>query len=143
MSLPISRENAEKILSGEKTVEFREFKEHYGRMVLDKKVMKWREDNDAILSDEDLAYADPIRQVRTIHFYDYNKTFTLDVTLKETGIICVNDADVRMLQERFGCHEQDSNLVILDKQAVPDEERPLYLYFAIGQIITSSGLNTR
>ena len=134
----MSRENAERILSGEKTVEFREFKEHYGRMVLDKKVMKWREDYDAVLTDEDLAYADPLRQVRTIHFYDYNKTFTLDVTVKETGIICVNGADVTMLQERFGCHEQDANLAILDKQAVPEEERPLYLYFAISQVINST-----
>ena len=135
----MSRENAEKILSGEKTVEFREFKEHYGRMVLDKKVMKWREDNDAILSDVDLAYADPVRTVQTIHFYDYNKTFTLDVTVKETGIICINDGDVKMLQERFGCHEQDGNLEILNARGIPDNERQLLLYFAINTIISSSG----
>ena len=134
----MSRENAERILSGEKTVEFREFKEHYGRMVLDKNVMKWREDNDAVLSDEDLAYADPVRFVRTIHFYDYNKTFTLDVTVKETGIICINDEDVKMLQERFGCHEQDGNLAILNKKAVSDEERPLFLYFAIDHVVESN-----
>lgn len=134
----MSRENAEKILSGEKTVEFRDFKEHYGRMILDKRVLKWREDNDAVLTDEDLAYADPVRPVQTIHFYDYNKTWSLDVTVKETGIICVNADDVKMLQERFGCHEQDGNLVILDAKSIPDNERPLFFYFAINTIIHST-----
>ncbi len=137
----MSRENAEKILSGEKTVEFREFKEHYGRMILDKKVMKWRTDNDASLSDEDLAYADPVRPVQTIHFYDYNKTWFLDVTIKETGIICINNEDVMMLRDRFGCHEQDRNLSILDAAAVPDNERPLFFYFAINTIIQSTLTN--
>lgn len=137
----MSRENAERILSGEKTVEFREFKEHYKRMILDKRVMNWRTDNDAILSDEDLAYAYPVRPVQTIHFYDYNKNWFLDVTIKETGIICINYEDVMMLQERFGCHEQDDNLSILDAKAIPDNKRPLLFYFAINTIIQSTLTN--
>ena len=137
----MSRENAERILSGEKTVEFREFKEHYKRMILDKRVMNWRTDNDAILSDEDLAYAYPVRPVQTIHFYDYNKNWFLDVTIKETGIICINYEDVMMLQKRFGCHEQDDNLSILDAKAIPDNKRPLFFYFAINTIIQSTLTN--
>ena len=134
----MSRQNAELIVAGKKTVEFREFKEHYGNRILDKKVMKWREDNDAILSDEDLAYADPVRPVQTIHFYDYNKIWCLDVTIKETGIICINNEDVTMLQERFGCHEQDGYLALLDSKGIPENERPLFFYFAINTIIRST-----
>ena len=137
LNLTMNRENAEAIACGMKTVEFRECKPFYGSRIFDKKVLAWRDahaDDTSILDDE-FQYADPVRQVRRIHFYDTAKTFTLDVTVKETGLIEVTEECVRMLQERFGCHEQDENLAILEAQRIPREERPVLFYFAIDKVI--------
>ena len=101
LALPLKREYAEAIIAGIKPVEFRECKPHYGNRIFDKAVMHWRDlhDADPSVSDEDFACADPIRQVRQIHFYDYNGTWFLDVSVKETGLIAITDADIKMLQD--------------------------------------------
>ena len=102
--------------------------------------MAWRDEHeqDATITDEDYACADPIRQVRLIHFYDYNGTWYLDVSIKETGLITITDTDIHMLQERFGCHDYDEDPARLADMGIPDYERPALFYFAIDQIIAKS-----
>ena len=134
----MKRDYAEAIVAGRKTVEFRDYIEHYGNRLLDKDVMRWREKNDTRLTDQDLMYANPIREVRMIHFYDYNGSWALDVAVKETGLVSIVYEDVKMLQERFSCHEQDHNLATLNSQNVPESERPVLFYFAIDGILSSS-----
>ena len=119
-----------------KTVEFRECKPHYGNRIFDKAVMRWRDlhNADPSVSDEDFACADPIRQVRQIHFYDYNGTWSLDVAVKETGIIAITESDIKMLQNRFGCHDYDEDPARLAAMGIPENERPLLFYFAINKV---------
>ena len=99
--------------------------------------MAWRElhDQDTSISDEDYACADPIRQVRQIHFYDYNGTWSLDVSVKETGLIAITDTDIKMLQDRFGCHDYDDEPARLTAIGIPESERPLLFFFAIDKIL--------
>lgn len=140
LNLTMNRENAEAIASGRKTVEFRDCKPFYGSRIFDKRVMAWREahKDDATISDYEFQYADPLRQVRRIHFYDTAKTFTLDVSVKETGLIEITDECIQMLHERFNCHEQDENLAILNEMHLPNDERPVLFYFVIDKILDNS-----
>lgn len=133
----MKREYAEAIIAGTKTVEFRECKPHYGNRIFDKRVLAWRDlhDQDATIPDEEYACADPIRQVRTIHFYDYNGTWSLDVAIKENGLISITESDIRMLQDRFGCHDYDEDPARLAAMGIPESERPLLFYFAIERVL--------
>ena len=128
------------ILAGTKTVEFRGFTPFYQSRLYDKDVMKWIDDhgNDESISDEDFFCADPVRQVRTIHFYNYSKTLSLNVTVKETGIVSLTEEGIQMLHERFNCHEMDDNYAAVIREGLPEDERPLYFYFAINSIINST-----
>ena len=133
----MKREYAEAIVAGSKTVEYREFKPHYSRRILDKNVLAWSDENDARLSDGDIAYVDPMRQVQSIHFYDYNGTWYLDVSVKETGLVSYTEDDVRYLNE-LGSHEMDEGLEYFSAHGTPENERPVYFYFAIEGIISSN-----
>ena len=127
-------------MAGRKTVEFREVKPHYSNRILDKRVMAWRDlhDQDTTIPDEEYEFADPIRQVRSIHFYDYNGTWSLDVAIKETGIITITESDIRMLQQRFGCHDYDEDPARLSAMGIPDSARPALFYFAVDHVIESN-----
>lgn len=99
--------------------------------------MHWRDlhDADPSITDEDFACADPIRQVRQIHFYDYNGTWSLDVAIRRTGLITITEADIQMLQRDFNCHDYDADLARLDAMGIPESERPALFYFAIDKVI--------
>lgn len=133
----MKREYAEAIVAGSKTVEYREDKPHYSRRILDKNVLAWSDENDARLSDGDIAYVNPIRQVQSIHFYDYNGTWFLDVSVKETGLVSYTEEDVRHLNE-LGSHEMDEGLEYFSAHGTPENQRPVYFYFAIEGIISSN-----
>ncbi len=137
LALPLKREFAEAIVAGTKSVEFREVKPHYSNRILDKRVMAWRDlhDQDTSIPDEEYECADPIRQVRTIHFYDYNGTWSLDVAIKRTGLITITESDIRMLQRDFGCHDYDDDPARLAAMGIPESERPALFYFAIDKVL--------
>ena len=139
LALPLKRKYAEEIVAGTKVVEFREVKPHYGNRIFDKRVMAWRDLHveDGNVSNEEFDCADPVRQVRMIHFYDYNGTWSLDVSIKETGIIALDNEGLAYLNTAFNCHEMDDALAELSAAGVPEDERPLLFYFAIDTIISS------
>ena len=101
--------------------------------------MSWIEahSEDRSIPDEEYFLADPVRQVKAIHFYDYNGTWSLDVSVNETGIIALTDEGIRILHERFGNYEMDENYEICKANGIPETERPLYFYFSIERIISS------
>lgn len=139
LALPLKREYAEAIVAGTKTVEFREVKPHYSNRILDKHVMAWRDlhDQDTSIPDEEYECADPIRQVRVIHFYDYNGTWSLDVAIKRTGLITITEADIQMLQRDFNCHDYDADPARLAAMGILESERPALFYFAIDRVLDS------
>ncbi len=137
LSLPLKREFAEDIVSGRKTVEYREFKSHYHKRLLDKEALKWVNEHNAMLTDDEIMYANPIRPVRRIHFYDYNGTWSLDVSIKETGTFSFKASDIRH-QHELGSHDYDEDYEEFQARGVPESQRPILYYFAIDRIISSN-----
>lgn len=133
----MTRENADEIIAGIKTVEYREFKEHYHRRLMDKKVMEWLREHDSLLTDEEYMYANPISPVRMIHFYDYNGTWFLDVSIKETGTLQFSAEDIRH-QHELGSSEQDEGFEWFESQYIPVPERDILYYFAIDSVISTN-----
>lgn len=133
----MEKDKAEKIVAGTKTVEFRDFTPFYHSRFYDKAVLKWidKNGNDPTISDEEFACADPVRPVRSIHFYSYNNTWSLDVAIKETGIVALTAEGIRMMHERFNCYELDGNYEYCNANSIPETERPLYFYLAIDRIL--------
>lgn len=104
--------------------------------------MAWRDlhDQDTTIPDEEYKCADPIRPVRTIHFYDYNGTWSLDVAIKKNGLITITDADIQMLQRDFGCHDYDADPARLAAMGIPESERPALFYFVIDSVKAKDNL---
>ncbi|MCR4619119.1 MAG: hypothetical protein K5633_00310, partial [Paludibacteraceae bacterium] len=78
----------------------------------------------------------PLRVVKKIHFHDYNNSWFLDVECVGNDVVSVTDEDVKFLREGFGCTELDEQLSHL--QATCEENRPMYFYFVIGQVIETN-----
>ncbi len=133
LDLVIKREYAELILAGTKKLEFREYKPFYFKKLIDPNVAEYIQehidDNDVIM------FCDEIRQVNTIHFYDYNRSWFLDVEVMLTDVFCIKKLDIELLQEKYGCHDFDDELKRMEAMRVPDNERPYLFYFVIGKVL--------
>ena len=135
LNLILRKEIAEEIIRGEKKVEIREVSPFYKARVWDKRVEEYINEHPEISHEYGLGIYDPIVQVDRIHFYSYSNTWHLDVECNYNTIISVCDADVKFLQEEYGCHEFDQWLADLNRQGIPEDERPQFFIFVIGKIL--------
>ena len=138
LNLIMRKEFAEEILKGEKKVEVRAYSKFYYDRLFDRKVLEWGEkhcDTDELAADF-VDFAEPLRQVKTIRFSNYDKTWFLDVECVENYQLAVVKEQVAYLQEAYDCHEFDELLSDLDKKKAKD--RPMYFWFAIGNVLDTN-----
>ena len=129
LNLIMKREFAEAIIRGEKKVEFRAMSDSYMNRLYDDRVLQFME----LHEDDPLVQecAEPLKLVKTIHFHNYNNSWTLDVECELNDVVLVNDEQVKYMQEEYGCHELDAQL----KATKRSHLKPMYFYFVIGKII--------
>lgn len=137
LNLIMKKEFAEQILKGEKKVEFRAFTQHYCDRLYDKDVTRFM-DYHAKDSDALLEYADPLRVVETIHFHNYNNTWSLDVNCKANTLMVVNQENADYLREEYGCTDFDE--VLNDLRVRRAKTSPIYFVFILGDVLESEGI---
>lgn len=132
------RENAEAILRGEKTVEYREWIPVNAKDVLDQKICDFLDrhiDDEEVMSALD-NYFSEIRIVDTIHFHSYNNSWYLDVEVIDNGWIAITPEEVKYMQETYNCRD----IAKLHKKVKQAKlvEPPVFFYFAIGKVIKTN-----
>lgn len=134
LNLVMRKQFAQEILEGKKKIEFRAFSEHYSSRLYDKEVLTYMKlhANEPNILDE----CDPLREIHTIHFHNYDNTWFLDCECELNDIVAVTDDDVKYLQDEYDCHDLDEQLAQL--KAVGEDNRPMYFYFVIGKVLKTN-----
>ena len=138
LSLVMKKEFALEIINGTKTVEIRDAdSKKYNDMICDKEVMAYEDKywDDELMRLQLIDFTSNVRPVYSIHFYTYNNSWSMDVECIDNNIIQVTKESVEFLRQAYNCNEFDELLEMLDKDGVPDEERPYFFYFAVGKIL--------
>ena len=139
LSLVMKREFAEAIVAGTKTVEIRDADSvKYQNMLYSKEMLAWQDahwDEGELMQLQIIDFTSFVRPVYSIHFYNYNNSWNLDVECIDNEVIAVNDQQVQRLRDAFKTDEFDELLDYLNAEKVPDDERPCYFYFAVGKIL--------
>lgn len=133
LNLVMKREYAEQILAGTKKLEFRDYKPFYVKKLIDPEVSDYIQEH--IDDDEVLTFCNDIRQVEKIHFYNYNRSWYLDVEVTFNDVFCINKTDIERLQKQYGCHDFDDDLKRMEAMKVPDDERPYLFFFVCGKVL--------
>ena len=138
LNLIMRREFAEEILSGQKRVEIRAYSQHYVDRLYDKAVIAYEDKHwdDPLMRQQMLDFNDSVRAVKKIHFHNYNNSWFLDVECIDNNTVLLVDEQVKYLQTEYGCHDFDEELERLNRRNA--EERPIYFYFAVGQILDTN-----
>ena len=132
LNLLMKREWAEKIVSGEKTIEWRDYSRHYHQRLIDDKTQDFLNQHP---DDELLHTVEPtaIRPVKRIHFHNYNNTWTLDVKVKENNIVTVNEVGLQIMQEIYGTHDVDEDYEMAKRNG--GKFFPTFFFFVLGEIL--------
>jgi hypothetical protein len=137
LNLIMRKNYAQAIVDGKKKVEFRAVSNHYYERLNDKDMLKFLDENcknDPLLAQaaED-GVVDPLREVKKIHFHNYNNSWYLDVEVTETNVAAATKEDVDYLHEHYDCHDLDDVFNDLNNRKVT--ERPCYYIFGLGKIL--------
>lgn len=138
LSLVMKREFAEAIVAGTKTIEIRDADSvKYQNMLYDKDMEAYWEAHwdDELMQLQLMDFTSTVRPVFSIHFYNYNNSWSLDVECIENEVIAVNEENVQYLRDTFHSDEFDEVLEDIKKYNVPDDQLPMYFYFAVGKIL--------
>lgn len=132
LNLIMKREWAEKIVSGEKKIEWRDYSQHYHQRLIDDKTQEFLNQH----PDDDLLHiVEPtaVRPVKRIHFHNYNNTWTLDVKCKGNDLVTVNKIGLKIMQDVYHTHDVDEDYEIARKNG--GKFYPTYFFFVLGEIL--------
>lgn len=133
LNLVMKREYAEQIVAGTKKLEFRDYKPFYIKKLIDPDVADYIREH---INDSDvITFCNDVRQVQKIHFYNYNRSWYLDVEVTFNDVFSINKHDIEMLQKKYGCHDFDDDLKRMEAMRVPENKRPFLFYFVVGKIL--------
>lgn len=140
LDLIMKREWAEKILSGTKKVEFRDYTDYYCKRLFDSKVIAYIENNKSneAIKAQIGNFVNPLRRVNSIHFHNYNNTWFLDVEVTHNDFMRITKADVDFLRNKFGSYDCNEELKYYESKRVSEKQRPVYFYFVLGDIIDTN-----
>ena len=133
LDLIMKKVYAEQILAGTKKLEFREYKDFYVKRLIDPDMFDYIRSH--IDDDNVVMFCSDIRQVKKIHFHDYNKSWYLDIECDFNDVFSINKKDIEYLQKKYGCHDYDDDLKRMEVMAVPQNERPYLFYFVCGKVL--------
>ena len=134
LNLIMRREYAEQILAGTKKLEFRAYSDFYVKRLIDPDVADYIGAH--IDDDEVVVFCNDIRQVKKIHFHNYNNSWFLDIECDYNDAFSITKKDVAYLQERYDCHDFDADLERFEKANV--EKRPWLFYFVCGKVLDTN-----
>lgn len=134
LNLIMRREYAEQILAGTKKLEFRQYSDFYVKRLIDPDVADYICAH--IDDDEVVVFCNDIRQVKKIHFHNYNNSWFLDVECDFNDAFSITKKDISYLQERYGCHDFDAELEMYEKANI--EKRPWLFYFVCGKVLDTN-----
>ena len=138
LSLVMKKEYAQEIIAGTKTVEIRDgYSKKYQDMLIDKDVAAYMDAHwdDELMRLQMIDFLSEVRPVFTIHFYTYNNSWSMDVECIENALIPIVDEEVQYLRDEFHSNEFDELLAELKANNVPEDQRPMFFYFAVGKIL--------
>ena len=137
LDLIMQRKYAEQIVKGEKKVEFRNDTKFYYDRLYDKKVLDYinKHKDDKEVREAVGRYINPMKMVQSIHFHNYNNTWSLDVEVRLNDYVRVIKEEVDFLRTRYNSHELDDLLTKCEKARHSEKKRPIFYYFALGKII--------
>lgn len=136
-ALLMQKENALEILNGKKTIEIRALNSKYDKMFTDQKQLELNEELRKAGRDSECKA--PYRtDIGYIHFYNYNKSWTLDVAIDEIGMTEMTKSGIEFLNSEFGFHDYDNEWQ--QYEGLPEDEIPLFYYLHIVEVVGQTGL---
>lgn len=139
LNLIMKKDNALRILKGDKNVEYRAYTSHYAERLFDKSVGDFAEKhiNDEWATEQMGMYGflDELRPVKKIHFHNYSNSWFLDVEVLNNGYVIANKDGVETMNA-FGDHELDALVADLEKKK--ENNRPVYFNFILGSVIETN-----
>lgn len=136
LNLVMKKVWAKKILKGEKPLEYRSFSQFYCSRLLDSELTEFISKN--VNDEEVMCFYNDLRPVKKIHFYDYGRTWFLDIKCKLVDTFVLKRDDIEYLQKKYGVHDFDDDLEIMEKAGIPVNERPMFFYFVCGEVIDTN-----
>ena len=142
LDLILSKDVAEKILSGEKTIEFRSRSPLYNARLIQMDIYDWgiKAKNKGEITDEEFfAFALPTVPVNSIHFHNYVNTWYLDIEVNYHDLAILRKSFLTSLHECHNCHELDRPIDEIEKAietgTIQEKDRPALFFFALGNVL--------
>ena len=135
LDLVIDPTSAYEIIIGRRMVVYGSYDE-FADELYDENVLAFEETywNDELMRRQMMDFTDKVRGVLNLHLHDEDGTWYIDVECVENNTVFPKNDQVKDLQDRFGFHDLDTELAEQNRRHTPEDRRPVYFYFALGNI---------